>query len=147
MNIQSALVRRFAPGRFRPRARQSVRITVLRLRVHVGGMKSLVASLDLELDFLTLSKGLEAIHRDRREVNEDVFTTFLFNEAVALGVIEPLHFSSSHGGAPGRLIPVRAYIESARIFVKHVCESPRTTNSVNQNTCVYRLKLSLACRC
>ncbi len=86
--------------------------------MHVGGMKSLVTGLDLELDFLTFSEGLEAIHRYRREVNEDVFTTFLFNEAIALRVIEPLHFSSSHGASPGRLIPVRAYIESARIFVK-----------------------------
>ena len=87
-------------------------------------MESLVAGLDLELDFLTFSKGLEAIHRYRREVNEDVFTTFLFNEAVTLRVIEPFHFSSCHGAAPGRLIPVRAYIESARFFVKRFGNGP-----------------------
>jgi hypothetical protein len=29
-------------------------------------------------------------------VDEDIFSTFLFNEAVALRVIEPLHFPSGH---------------------------------------------------
>ena len=87
-------------------------------------MKSFVTGLDLELDFLTFGEGLEAIHRYRREVNEDVFTTFLFNEAVTFRVIEPLHFSSSHGASPGHLIPVRAYIESARIFVKQFGNGP-----------------------
>jgi len=87
-------------------------------------MKSLVTRLDLELDLLTFSEGLEAIHRYRREVNEDVFTTFLLNEAVTLCIIEPLHFSSGHGASPGRLISVRAYIESARIFVKQFGNGP-----------------------
>jgi len=87
-------------------------------------MKSFVTGLDLELDFLTFGEGLEAIHRYRREVNEDVFTTFLFNEAVTFRVIEPLHFSSSHGASPGHLIPVRAYIESPRIFVKQFGNGP-----------------------
>ena len=81
-------------------------------------MQSFIASLDLEFDFLTFSKSLEAIHRYRREVNEDVFTTVLLDEAVALRIVEPLHFSSGHRTASGHLIPVRAYIESARIFVK-----------------------------
>jgi hypothetical protein len=78
-------------------------------------------------------------------VNEDVFTTFLFNEAVALCVIEPLHFSSSHGASPGRLVAVRAYIESARIFVKQFGKQSGEAGSVNQYTCVYRLEFSLTC--
>src|SRR5688572_32336532 len=71
--------------------------------MHVGCMQSFVASLDLEFDFLTFSKSLEAIHRDRREVNENVFTTILLDEAVTLRVVEPLHFSSGHGTASGHL--------------------------------------------
>ncbi len=118
---------------------------MLRLSVHVGSMKSLVTSLDFELDFLTFSEGLEAVHRDCREVNEDVFTTLLLNEAITLRVVEPLHFSSGHGTASGIWIPVRAYIESARIFVKQFGPD-RAILSVNQNTCVYCLKLRLARR-
>jgi len=64
--------------------------------LHVGGVKPLGTCLDLELDFLTFSKCLEAIHRDRREVDEDVLASFLLNEAIALGVIEPLYFPSGH---------------------------------------------------
>src|SRR5687767_4039165 len=71
--------------------------------MHVGCMQSFVASFDLEFDFLTFSKSLEAIHRDRREVDEYVFTAILLDEAVTLRVIEPLHFSSGHGTASGHL--------------------------------------------
>ncbi len=124
---------------------QSVAVSALGLSVHVGGVESLVASLDIEFDFLTFSECLEAVHRDRREVNEDVFTTFLFNEAIALRVIEPLHFSSGHWNCLRHLIPVRAYIESARIFVKQFGTWSGTIGSVNQNTCVYCLEFSLAC--
>ena len=61
--------------------------------LHVGGVKALRACLDLELDFLSLGERLEAIHRDRGEVHEDVLASFLFNEAVPLGIIEPLSLS------------------------------------------------------
>ena len=54
------------------------------------------ASLDLELDFLSFGEGLEPVHHDRREVYKHIFAAFLFNEAVALRIIEPLHFPSGH---------------------------------------------------
>jgi len=54
------------------------------------------ASLDLELDFLSLGEGFEPVHHDRREVHKHVLAAFLFNEAVALRIIEPLHFPSGH---------------------------------------------------
>src|SRR2546422_11587648 len=43
-----------------------------------------------------LGERLEPVHLDRREMHEDVFATFLLNEAVPLGVIEPLHLSRDH---------------------------------------------------
>src|SRR5688500_2951406 len=71
--------------------------------MYVGCIESFVARLDLEFDFLTFSKSLEAIHRYHIEVDENVFTTIMFDEAVTLRVVEPLHFSSGHGTASGHL--------------------------------------------
>src|SRR5437763_1136914 len=62
----------------------------------VRRVKPLVAALDLELDELSLGEGLEALHRDGGEVDEDVLTPLLLNEAIALGIIEPLHLPSGH---------------------------------------------------
>src|SRR5215207_180539 len=62
----------------------------------VRGVQSLISGLDLELDFLALGEGLEAIHLDRGEMHEHVLAALLLNEAVALGVIEPLHLPSGH---------------------------------------------------
>jgi hypothetical protein len=64
--------------------------------LHVGGVKSLGARLDLELHLLTLGERLEALHADRGEVDEHVLAPLLLDEAVPLGVIEPLHFPSGH---------------------------------------------------
>src|SRR5690348_340890 len=68
--------------------------------LHVRGVESLGARLDLELDFLSFGERLEAVHRDRRKVDEHVLAPFLLNEAVPLGVIEPLHFPSGHCELP-----------------------------------------------
>src|SRR5690349_1311319 len=54
----------------------------------VRRVKPLVAALDLELDELSFGEGLEALHGDGGEVNEDVLPSLLLNEAIALGVIE-----------------------------------------------------------
>src|SRR5512146_179564 len=64
--------------------------------LNVGGVETFVAVLDLELDLLSFGKRFEAVHRDSGEMHEDVFAALLFNEAVALGGIEPLHFPSGH---------------------------------------------------
>src|SRR5207302_7672796 len=63
---------------------------------HVRGVQPFVASLHLELHYLPFSERLEAVHLDGREVHEHVLAALLFNEAVPLGVIEPLHLSLSH---------------------------------------------------
>src|SRR5678816_1158458 len=68
--------------------------------LHVGGVEPLCARLDLEFHLLTLSERLEPVHRDCREVDEDVLAPLLFNEAVPLCVIEPLHFPSGHCALP-----------------------------------------------
>src|SRR3989440_9388574 len=63
---------------------------------NVRGVQSFVASLHLELHYLPFSERLEAVHLDGREVHEHVLAALLFNEAVPLGIIEPLHLSLSH---------------------------------------------------
>ena len=59
-------------------------------------VQPLIASFDFEFHLLSFRERLESVHRDRGEVNEDVLPTFLFDEAVTLGVIEPLHLSPGH---------------------------------------------------
>src|ERR1041385_5452970 len=63
---------------------------------YVGRVQAFVAGLHFELHHLPLGERLEAVHLNRREMHEHIFATVLFNEAVALGVIEPLHLSLSH---------------------------------------------------
>ena len=48
---------------------------------------------DLELDRLSLFEALEPFRLDGGVVNEDVLAPVLADEAVALGVVEPLHAS------------------------------------------------------
>src|SRR6266496_2225315 len=62
----------------------------------VRRVQPFVASLHLELHHLPFSERLEAVHLDGREVHEHVLAALLFNEAVPLGIIEPLHLSLSH---------------------------------------------------
>src|SRR6185437_8668022 len=86
-------------ARERAVARQSDEACVRRWSadlLNVGGVETFVAVLDLELDLLPFGKRFEAVHRDGGEMHEDVFSALLFNEAVALGIIEPLHFPSGH---------------------------------------------------
>src|SRR6185312_14464274 len=64
--------------------------------LHVGGVESLVAGADFELDLLSFSERLEAVHGDCGEMHEDVFAALLFNEAITFGIVEPLHFPSGH---------------------------------------------------
>src|ERR1041385_7413498 len=61
---------------------------------HVGRMKPLLAGVDLELHFLAFGETLEAVHLDRGEMDEHIFSVVLLNEAISLGVIEPLHLPS-----------------------------------------------------
>jgi hypothetical protein len=63
---------------------------------HVGRVQALFSGTDFELDFLSFCECLEPVHLDRREVYEYIFAAFLLNEAVAFGVIEPLHLPSGH---------------------------------------------------
>src|SRR5258705_4253121 len=94
--------------------------------LHVGGVKTFRTGLNLELYLLALRERLEPVHRDCGEVHEDVLASLLFDEAIALGVIEPLHFPSGHLRAASyrvnrscttwcwaRLLTRRAYIGAA----------------------------------
>src|SRR5262245_11657351 len=64
---------------------------------HVDRLRTLRALADLELDLGALAERLEAAAGDVRVMNEDVLRTVLGRgEAVALGVVEPLHGSACH---------------------------------------------------
>src|SRR5207245_9528242 len=62
----------------------------------VLGVQPFLPGLHLELHLLPFRERLETVHLDRREVYEHILAALLLNEAVALGVIEPLHLSLSH---------------------------------------------------
>src|SRR3954468_21127289 len=79
--------------------RHSVRVMSWRRRLDAGYVRcveSFLTGPDLELDFLTFRKRFEPIHRDGGEVHKDVLAAVLFDEAIAFGVIEPLHLPSGH---------------------------------------------------
>src|SRR3954471_14688338 len=58
---------------------------------------ALRAVLDLELDLLVFLEGLEARTLDFREVREEVLAAAIgFDEAEALGVVEPFHGTGAH---------------------------------------------------
>src|SRR5207344_3411656 len=62
---------------------------------------TLGAGLDLELDPLTLVESAEAVHSDRRVVDEHVRATVDRDEAVTLLRVEPLDGALSHTFTPG----------------------------------------------
>src|SRR5688500_17756860 len=62
----------------------------------VGCVQTLFSSPNLELNFLPFRERLESVHGDCRKVHEHVFAAFLLNEAVPLGIIEPLRLPSGH---------------------------------------------------
>lgn len=57
------------------------------------GLRSFLALDDLKLDGIAFLQGLEAFTLNGRVVNEDVSSALLADEAVTLGIIEPLHFT------------------------------------------------------
>src|SRR5439155_5515944 len=63
---------------------------------HVSGLESLRSPRDLEIDPFAFGQRLEAVRLDGREVNEHVLPAFLGYESKTLGVVEPLHCTSSH---------------------------------------------------
>src|SRR5206468_2085425 len=62
----------------------------------VRGLGTLWPLDDLELHTLAFGEGLEAVHRDRGEVDEDVVPSFALDEAVALLVRKPLDGALLH---------------------------------------------------
>src|SRR5919108_4869729 len=62
----------------------------------VRGLGTLGTLDDLELHTLAFGEGLEAVHRDRGEVDEHVVSSFALDEAVALLVRKPLDGALLH---------------------------------------------------
>jgi hypothetical protein len=58
---------------------------------NVFRLKTFGALFDFEFNRLAFIERLVAIHRDRGEVHEYVFTGLALNETIAFGSIEPLH--------------------------------------------------------
>src|SRR5881275_792277 len=82
-------------------ARPLRRIRVPSARCHdVRGLGTLGPLDDLELHTLAFGEGLEAVHRDRGEVDEDVVPSFALDEAVALLVRKPLDGALLHVRPP-----------------------------------------------
>lgn len=80
--------------------------------MHLVGLRALLSLRHLELDALTLLKGLVTVHVDRAVVNEDVTSAIDGDEAVALLAVEPLHRALRHNDPslldprpPGRWAP------------------------------------------
>src|SRR3954462_12439598 len=74
------------------RSRPSCRIRMAELRLgNVGGLRSLLPLDNLELDAIAFGERLEAAALDGAEVDEDIRPPLAGDEAVAFGVIEPLH--------------------------------------------------------
>jgi hypothetical protein len=68
-------------------------------RLHVYGLEASAALLDLELDALPFLQRLESRCLDGCIVDEYVVSTIPLDEAIALGVVEPLdgsEFSLTH---------------------------------------------------
>src|SRR5690242_14099953 len=75
-----------------PRSRPSLRIRVDALRLSdVGGLWTLLPLDNLELDAIAFRERLEAASLNGAEVDKDIRTSLARDEAVAFGVIEPLH--------------------------------------------------------
>src|SRR5215467_6049710 len=60
---------------------------------HVFSLPALWAFRHVELHGLALLEALETSRLDCREMHKNVFATLTANEAVAFGVVEPLHCS------------------------------------------------------
>src|SRR5258706_15579705 len=65
-----------------------------------GRLETLRTAGHLELHGFALSKGLETLTLDRREVHEHVLAALLRNEPKALRLVEPLHCATSHVATP-----------------------------------------------
>src|ERR1700741_1308805 len=66
-------------------------------RADLRGLLALRAVLHFELDLLVLLEGLEARTLDLGEMGEEVLAAAVgFDEAEALGVVEPLHGTGAH---------------------------------------------------
>src|SRR5436305_2536072 len=89
--------KRKRPGSFRKPGLERLSEPGLGHFANVLRLQPLRALHHFELHLLPLGKSAEAVRLDRRVVAEDVLTApALGDEAVALGVVEPLHSSSRH---------------------------------------------------
>ena len=101
-------------------------------RMYVFSLPAFLASRHVELHGLALLKALETSRLDRGEMHKNIFAVLTADEAVALGVVEPLYSSlfchvdmvslsidlrwREIGSIEGRLLPAR--------------QEPLTTDSV-----------------
>ncbi len=86
-----------SPAKWRGSSLKSVSRFCFLLRYDVRGLRALLTLLQIELDALALSQGLEAATLNGAEVDEHVLSAIVLgDEAEALGLVEPLHGACSH---------------------------------------------------
>src|SRR4051794_20831981 len=74
------------------RSRPSCRIRMDELRLgDVSRLRPFLPLDNLELDAITLRERLEAAPLDGAEVDKDIWPSLARDEAIAFGVVEPLH--------------------------------------------------------
>jgi hypothetical protein len=100
--------------------------------VDIRGVQAFIPRFDIEFNLLTFGQCFESVHRNCGKVDKDIFSAVLFNEAIPLGIVEPLNLSSGHGTASGMVDRVRAYIESTFNFVKSIIKAPTCRSLMNQ---------------
>src|SRR3989441_11953512 len=84
----------------------------------VGGGRSLLSLLDLELHGITLGERPEALRLDRRVMDEHVFAPVVrSNKTVPLAVVEPLHLTLGHLTQPPDSGAVRSPLPPTRFSV------------------------------
>src|SRR5687768_9459644 len=103
-------------------------------RVDVCRVEPLVSGLDVEFHLLAFCKGLESVHRDCGEMHENVLSAFLFDEAITLGVIEPLHLSHGHTTVSA-VIGCGAYIGKAGFVVKSLINTMDLNAPIDVRLC------------
>lgn len=96
--MESGIIKRGRPGRRRGKKRKSPRpnerpgaYRYLSGLYDVNGPGSFRARLDIEVYVIAFRKGLEAIARDGREMDEYVFAVVCSDETETLRLIEPFY--------------------------------------------------------
>jgi hypothetical protein len=80
---------------------------------HIQGLGAFLACTKRKLYFLSFVQRLVAFSTNGREMYEDVFSTFAFDEAKAFVVVEPFYGSGQSFGHPNHSFMLEALVEQS----------------------------------